>query len=1084
MTLRRTLKPIDALLVLAIVALVALPVAASLLASREPVVPEEGPALPPLPASGPGGELRAVPAFAERAPLELPHGAAGAAQVRRDARRLADALLGERGGRRLLALTRAPSASAFLPAEDDRYPPPIPELEALLDRALPRALDPERTATANDLGAMLIHASVGRREGAARPGLPRGARVAYAVLDRARHGRACEPQLNLAFLLAADLHPNDDAVQRELSRAAELCPADPTPLWLLGQFHSQRARRTGASDGVRAAAARAGAAFARLQRQFPRSALGWSGAADADLRRGYQVVIRRPFTAREHFRRALALYRRARALSRDPGVRAGEARALAALGQFPRAVEAQRAALGERSDLAPLQVRLVEYLERRRDYAAAAEAAQPLVAGARFPTGPGYFAASGGAGADDALELEDAFGPLSSGVDRLVALSVDLGVEQPGAAMGIVEVAFIPAYRPVFGVTGHTPWCTAWALRRDQVLAGRAEEAFAAAPFRITDIRPGVGGCPFGARRLEAIAAVEAGERSGDGSLHRDRQDLWRFAGDLDRARRAATAWRRAVPRDPTALDRAGEIEFLARRHRQAERFFARAVTAARARHGRPSIAEADALLKQGTALARLGRHGEALDTLAEAEATASRAPGRGGGGAASLVSYHAFAQAGYAALRARRFDVAIRAYLSARDRGRGLGGVGFAPQSTTRLEVTYNNLALAQLKAGEPRAALRSATAATRFDPRNPYTLATRGYALAVLGRDREARPWLRAALRDYPRQFATWNDLGVVEARLGDGDAAIAALRRAVGVDPGYALGWFNLGVALEGQGLSHALRAQGAYGRAFELDGELRERERKLTLDDEVYFANLDLSKPLPAEWEFAQRRGDAPAQTVGLILVLVSALGVGRSLAASTRLKATLSFLRAGVGLLARTRVAGAFGPASVAVAATLLVFLLPFLRSGDWSRLDLALVAGGAGALMLIVWRARALAARAEGAELEQRAWGPGIVVATVASLLGAAWAPLPVARAAREGSAVHWAGPAAAGGVAVCLLPFALWLDVPAAGTVAAAGLVMAASMLTPIAPLDGGELAKREGGTATSAALLAGALFTLVVLS
>ncbi len=70
---------------------------------------------------------------------------------------------------------------------------------------------------------------------------PTAAPLGYAILDRARSGGACLPQLNLAFLLSTHKRPRDDATATEFRKAERTCPDDPTPLWLLGEFQSQRA---------------------------------------------------------------------------------------------------------------------------------------------------------------------------------------------------------------------------------------------------------------------------------------------------------------------------------------------------------------------------------------------------------------------------------------------------------------------------------------------------------------------------------------------------------------------------------------------------------------------------------------------------------------------------------------------------------------------------------------------------------------------------------------------------------------------------------------------------------------------------
>jgi Zn-dependent protease len=69
------------------------------------------------------------------------------------------------------------------------------------------------------------------------------------------------------------------------------------------------------------------------------------------------------------------------------------------------------------------------------------------------------------------------------------------------------------------------------------------------------------------------------------------------------------------------------------------------------------------------------------------------------------------------------------------------------------------------------------------------------------------------------------------------------------------------------------------------------------------------------------------------------------------------------------------------------------------------------------------------------------------------------------------------AAPAAAGLLGIALVGLAAWLDIPITRALAAAALVMAASLLTPIAPLDGSMIAKAGAAGASLAALSLGAL-------
>jgi hypothetical protein len=81
------------------------------------------------------------------------------------------------------------------------------------------------------------------------------------------------------------------------------------------------------------------------------------------------------------------------------------------------------------------------------------------------------------------------------------------------------------------------------------------------------------------------------------------------------------------------------------------------------------------------------------------------------------------------------------------------------------------------------------------------------------------------------------------------------------------------------------------------------------------------------------------------------------------------------------------------------------------------------------------------------------------------ALAGLTWTPLPVLKDGAD-ARTHWAGPVALALLALPLVLCTAWLDVPLTRALATAALVMAASLLTPIKPVDGGAIAA-AGGTA-----------------
>jgi cellulose synthase operon protein C len=98
-----------------------------------------------------------------------------------------------------------------------------------------------------------------------------------------------------------------------------------------------------------------------------------------------------------------------------------------------------------------------------------------------------------------------------------------------------------------------------------------------------------------------------------------------------------------------------------------------------------------------------------------------------------------------------------------------------------------------------------------------------------------------------------------------------------------------------------------------------------------------------------------------------------------------------------------------------------------------------------------------------------------------ATATGLAWVPLPVAHTSRPATSIHWIGPILTGCAALCLLVLGVWLDVPVTRSLGSAALVMAASMLAPLEPLDGGHIAKGPAGLAPSLGLLGAALLLLL---
>ena len=1040
---RRRAPWLDAALVIGLAALVVFPVAAKRAADRLPLGAPA--ALAPLRAD-------ARPAALRDLPVGLQPGG--------DLEEAASALLGERRAARLLELVRTGTTGDPVAGV---YPYRYPTLE----RLLPDELDPARAA---DLGARLI--LLDRQA----TGKTWAAPAAYALFDRARRDGACDPSLNVLLLVASESQPDHRIVAREGERARRACPGDPTPGWLLGQYQSTMALPVISATAESLDPATGLATFSRLVRDLPGSAAAWAGEADALVRLAASTPAEQPWVARHRYERALAGYRRAARLSPGPEIDMGIARALAGLGRADEAAALQQRAVAAVPPAALPQAQLLVYLEAAHRFGGAAGAAERLRGLARTsPPGPGLFPDIQITGAH--FEHEDAHGLISLGAGRLAPLTVRLKPLIPPVAPAAVlgDLSFIPDFRPRPGVTGSDRWCADWARRRDLVLAGRPAEALVRFPANFEPLPGHSHSCGIDSvladiarlevgdrRRAGARIASELGISRGEGLAvaEDERQNLWRWAGDLERAEQAAREWVAAAPRAALPLLRLGEIEFLRQRYDEAARDFGAAARRARERV-RPSVKnEARALLDRGAALVAAGRLEEGREALVAADEVASR-----GQAAPELQasSYHARVQLAEAAREAGELKAAADGYAAARERVRELKNTG-EPFHFEQLE---NNSAIVDAALGRVDSAVASTRRALAVDPENPALLMTAGFAAERAGDGDEAIRLNRAALAADATAYPAANDLGVLLARRGEDDAAVAVLRRAVGADPRYALGWFNLGVVLAGMGPAHLLSSQGALARAFTLDPDLRDRKREPTLDAKTYRTGLDVSRPLPPEWSFASSQKQAPAKTVGLVALLVAGFALSRALASRGSGRAL-----AGTWLAPLDRATGRLtflrflGHPAVAIVATLLVFLAPLVR--DPGGGVTAAVAGALGLCVLIAvaLRGRGLAARREPDQEGQRTWPPGLVFALGGAAAGVSWAPLPVL-GAKASPRIHWAAPVALAVVAVPLVIATVWSDIPLTRSLAAAALIMAASLLTPVKPVDGGAIASAGGAAA-----------------
>jgi tetratricopeptide (TPR) repeat protein len=1118
------------------------------------LVAEAQPVPPP-----PAAAERAVTADSDVPPArgadvrDLPAGPPESLEVTGPAglRPLAEQALGAPGTDELLRILRDDSFDGELvetAVQDEPGSAAYPYLYPAMDRLLDSAPEGGRTAAGAALGAGLARLTLLPEP--ERPG--NAAAAAYAVLDRARAGGDCAAQLNLLLLVAADAQPRDGVVEQEAARARVACPDDPTPGWLEGQYLSQRAGvdpHHAAGDSLPAdISTRAAEVLADLVDDFPASAGAWSAYADDRLRFAQRVSDSQPFTARHAFEDALTAYRRADRLAGGTDTQPGQARALVGLGEPDRAVALlEPTVTGDRPGVR-LQV-LLQADEEARDFAAAEAVARRLdrLGLAAFVQGPPAFPVPGGA--------TQTAEPV--GTDRLAALtavSLQPSPEAGGNGALVVDASFVPEFREESGMTGSEVDCPDWAWRRDAVLAGRAAEALEGWPQDVSlwfdGIRPR-DSCPL-RWPLEEVARAEAGsslsldaEETDD--LEDRRQNLWRWAGDLTRAEEVVSGWAESAGQedDPRPVQRLGEVRFLQERYDEAAALFGRAARLQRALEHDNDLVVMEMLVQRAASLLRTDRRAEATALLRDLDFEATEGTyyqqsldNDESSARFAMVAYHARALLADSAQDAGELRSAAEDYAAARELVpllREAGATGFRPERVD------NNAAVALAGLGRGEDALAAARLAVAADPLSPVFLFTASVAAERAGDAGAAVDYAREALDSDPGAFPAANDLGVRLAREGRDTEAVAALRRAVGAAPDYALGWFNLGVVQSGRGPVHLPEAQGALARAFELDPDLADRERTPTADATTYQTELDLSRPLPPRWSFARLQQSAPAASAGLLAVVLLGVGLARSTGRGGGTDLAAQWLEPVTRRLERSALLRGMRRPWWAVAVTVLVLTVPALR--EPSLEVTTLVAGALGVLLMTVAavRARALLARRRQLVAVQESWAPGMVFGLATAVVGSAWAPLPVVRtgvaagrsapggqpqpavapggqpqpavapggqpqpavapgeqpqpavapggqpqpavaprehpqpavAPGEGAAapaaperssatrVHAAAPLTLGVLSAVLFAEAAWFDVPITHSWAVAALVMTASTLLPVEPLDGARTGK-----------------------
>jgi tetratricopeptide (TPR) repeat protein len=437
-----------------------------------------------------------------------------------------------------------------------------------------------------------------------------------------------------------------------------------------------------------------------------------------------------------------------------------------------------------------------------------------------------------------------------------------------------------------------------------------------------------------------------------------------------------------------------------------------------------------------------------------------------------ALVGYHSSALMGDSERESGEFLAAVEDYDAASELVPVLEEAGAAGY---RVERVHNNKAVTELALGRLESAEEAVRQALQVDRMNPAFLMTAAAVADAASDTASAADFNARALESDPGAYPAANNEGVQLARLGRDDDAEIAFRRSIGANPDYALGWFNLGVLQSRMGPSRLLASQGALARAFALDSALADGERELTIDTNTYRTGLDLSKPLPPGWSFADVQRVSPTASAGVLALVLFAFALARATGRGRGVELAEKWLGPVAEQLARMPVLGRLRAPAWALGVTVLLLSLPAIRHPSVGFFSIVAGALGVGTLAVVATRARGIAASRSGVELTQESWTPGLVFGLGTGLVGAPWAPLPVARPGRRQWRVHAAAPVTLALIAVMLFVEAAWLDVPITRSWAIAALIMTASTLLPVEPLDGAHLGKR--GLVASAGVVVGAI-------
>jgi len=588
-------------------------------------------------------------------------------------------------------------------------------------------------------------------------------------------------------------------------------------------------------------------------------------------------------------------------------------------------------------------------------------------------------------------------------------------------------------------------------------------------------------------------------------------QDLHRYYGNIDLALQVVQDWVSATPNDPVAYERLGEIYFLLERWEEAQQACLNALDAyTPAKVSQIKVASSPMsgpgwIYVRLAAIDRQLGHGSIPNETVAYPAQMMWVANNGCGQEdcnvelVSLDAYDAledaqvyFDQGNFEdALTWSTFSINRRSELwwvttDGSIYGAQYRGTGAAEQLAS----------LSAFSLGQYEDALSYAQSAVELDPRSPLYQEAVAEAMRALGQNApspgtatseaslnespspEASPSpepgspqnttdparmemieaYQSALENDPTLFSTWNNLGVIFAQDGQNDEAVDAFQQAVSVRPDYALAWFNLGVTLASRpGLTSFLGSQGAYGKSAQLDMSLKNQDPVLTFDDEVYRADIDVSKPIPPDWQLSHSfRVRATPLTIGLIAMMVvrGAWSLGQNWFTGRWAEGAL---HSWVTKPSRWRRFFTSGGTPWWTAIITFVSLL-WLSGASGVRENIVL---GVGFASLLAVHAVAPALASQQTPLRHTSFLPASLVTLILAPFGLGFAP-PAPLADEQGSTptkVLRSGLIVLAIAAVLFCCSSAITAVPLVRSAATGALVLVSSALVPVTPLDGSHL-------------------------